>query len=376
MTFSVSLSICFKGTCSDHNSGSATIEIDTVVTALTKLDLLQSKILTFRKDFEAVILTPRLQPQSDGTVGSLYIEGNDIHISERLSDTSIATLSVDINSIIEYLATRLPSSVAAPLSEVLMPSLTTRLISDWLSPSIPPDLDGMVDFQAILAVVLDYADKVESYGWHGKNDLVEWVERAPRVWLNRRRETSLDRVRRLLVRGLGNAKTVERIETQVVTREDDLFTGNKGGDDWDAGWSDNDVDESQNFNKSPHGGEEEEEEEGVSAWGLDEDTNEEQTAKDPDQHGAIDVDNDAWGWRDDNEVGDVSLRASSPKDNVNHATSHRTEREVTLKETYNITALPEEILDIIKQTVADAEILAHPESVLDMSCAILNAITS
>ena len=293
-------------------------------------------------------------------MGDLRIEGNDIHISERLSDSSIATLSVDISSIIDYLATRLPASVAVPLSEVLMPSLTSRLISVWLSPSIPPDLDGMRDFQAILAVVLDYADKVESYGWHGKDDLVEWVERAPRVWLTKRRETSLDRVRRLLVSGLGNKKTVERIETQVVTHEDDLFTGNKGGDDWDAGWSDKDEDEPPNSSKSSPRGEEEEEEEGVSAWGLDEDTNEEQTAKDQETHGASDVDNDAWGWRDDNDEGEGSPRAASPRDNGNH-TSHRTEREVTLKETYNVTALPEEILEIIKQIVADAETLAHPE---------------
>lgn len=314
--------------------------------------------MTFRKDFDTVILTPRLQPQSDGTVGSLRIEGNDIHISERLLDTSIATLSVDISSIIEYLATRLPSSVAVPLSEVLMPSLTSRLISVWLSPSIPPDLDGMTDFQAILGIVLKYADKVESYGWHGKDELVEWVERAPRVWLTKRRETSLDRVRRLLVRGLGNAKTVERIETQVVSRGDDLFTGNKGGDDWDAGWSDNDEDEPPHSKKPPPRPEEEEED--VSAWGLDEDTNEEQTVKDPEPYGASDVDNDAWGWRDDNDDGDVSPKATSPRDNGNHTTSHRTEREVTLKETYNITALPEEIFEIITQIVADAETLAHP----------------
>lgn len=336
-----------------------------MVTALTELDLLKSKILMFRKDFDAVILTPRLQPQSDGTVGNLRIEGNDIHISERFSDTSIATLAVDISSVIEYLATRLPSSVAVPLSEVLMPTLTSRLISVWLSPSIPPDLDGMKDFQAILGVVLNYADKVESYGWHGKDDLVEWVERAPRVWLTKRRETSLDRVRRLLVRGLGNTKTVERVETQVVTREDDLFTGNKGGDDWDAEWSDNDENGPPGSNKSPLGGGEEEleeeEEEGVSAWGLDEDTNEEQTAKHPETHSAIDVDNDAWGWRDDSQDGEMAPHGILPRNNGNHTTSHRTQREVTLKETYNITALPEEILEIIKQIVADAETLAHPE---------------
>lgn len=327
-----------------------------MVTALTKLDLLKSKILTFRKDFDAVVLTPRLQPQSDGTVGNLRIEGNDIHIAERVSDTSIATLSGDISSIIEYLATRLPSSVAVPLSQVLMPSLTSRLISIWLSPSIPPDLDGMKDFQAILGVVLNYADQVESYGWHGKDDLVGWVERAPRVWLSKRRENSLDRVRRLLIRGLGNTKTVERIETQVVTREDD----------WDAEWSDNE-DEQLSPNKASGGDEEEEkedeegEEEGASAWGLDEDTNEEQTAKDPETHGPSDVDNDAWGWRDDNDDSQLSPHAVFPRDNGNHTLSHRTEREVTLKETYNISALPEEILEIIKQIVADAETLAHPE---------------
>lgn len=304
-------------------------------------------------------------------MGGLRIEGNDIHISERVSDTSIATLSGDISSIIDYLATRLPSSVAVPLSQLLMPSLTSRLISIWLSPSIPPNLDGMQDFQAILGVVLNYADQVETYGWHGKDELVDWVERAPRVWLTKRRETSLDGVRRLLIRGLGNKKTVERIETQVVTRGDDLFTGKNGGDDWDAEWSDNNEDGPPSCNKSTRGVEDEEnedeekEEEGVSAWGLDEDTSEEQTAKDPETHGPGDVDNDAWGWRDDDDDdGKPSPRAVSPRNNGNHTLSHRTERKVTLKETYNISALPEEILEIIKQMVADAETLAHPEYVI------------
>ena len=331
-----------------------------MVTALTKLDLLKSKILTFRKDFDAVILTPRLHPQNDGTVGVLRIEGNNIRISGRLLDTSIASLSVDVTLIIEYLASRLPPSIAVPLSEVLMPSLTSRLISVWLSPSIPPDLDGMKDFQAILGLVLKYADKVESYKWHGKDDLVEWVERAPRVWLNKRLASSLDRVRRLLVRGLGDAKTVERIETQLLTREDDLFTGNKSGDDWDAGWSDNDEEKRPSSSKPPRGSGEEEEED-VSAWGLDDDTNDEPTARDPEAYGATDEDNDAWGWHDDKDEDEGSPHATSTRDNGTPSTSQRTKREVTLKETYNITGLPEEILDIVKQVVSDAETLAHPE---------------
>ena len=343
------------------------MDIETLVAAMTKLQLFDSVLLPFCKDLEILVVAPRLQVRADGTVGSLQIEGDKIGVSGQSSDLSAEALFSDLNSIITFLRTRLPSSVVEPMAQHLMPRLIPRLISTWLASAVPEDLDGLEDFQDTMSLVQNFSKSLESYRWPGERDLVDWARSIPDVWLRKRQENSLNQIRKLLSQGIGTIETVERVETQVLSRHDKVFASNNGGDDWNAGWSDDEsgsptkTDPPSNSNVG-----EGEDEEDVSAWGLD-DEKEIETGQDGQENpAAADLDDaDAWGWGEENE-GEGSKDGHQPSQ-PNHKTtqnngvarvSEQAEREVTLKERYNITSLPKEILEMITQIVSDAEKLA------------------
>jgi len=344
------------------------VDINAVVVALSALGFLNAKVVTFQKAFDETIVTPRLLQRSDGTVGSWAIEGDVMRIAGRMSDTSTKTLFTDINAMIDYLSMRLPSTIAVPLSEALLPSLTSRLVSGPLSFSVPPDLDGIPAFKATLNHVENFTGSLKAHNWRGKNNLIQWMQDAPQVWLSRRSEYALHLIRKLLVRGLGDPRTVERVETQVVTKNDSMFAENRNNEDWNAGWCDDEEQKEKNNDiaLSRETNANEGEEEDVSAWGLDDDPDHDQVDAGEDSKKAVEDEGDAWGWGDDNETDGTlkspRLHSSSPhtpKRNGNVAKAPPSERQLTLRETYRITALPERISEIIFEAVSDANTLAR-----------------
>ena len=349
---------------------SSTVDMQTLVAAMSKLDLFDSVLLPFCKDLEMLIVAPRLQVGANGKVGSLEIESDEISISGQSVDLSAEALFSDLDSIIGFLRTRLPSSVVEPLAQNLMPRVISKLISTWLASAVPEDLDGMEDFRDTMSLVQSFGNTLQSYSWPGKRDLVDWTKSIPNVWLRKRQEASLIQVRNLLSQGLGKIETVERVERQMLSQREEVFTGNSGGDDWNAGWSD---DESGSPTKTdpPSTGNaaDGEDEEDVSAWGLD-DEKENATGQADEEHLApanVDADADAWGWGDENggdenegEGSKKCLPSSQPKSKMAQRNGlprapEQVEREVTLRERYNITSLPKEILEMITQVVSDAE---------------------
>lgn len=315
------------------------------------------------KDFEALIIIPRLQVHSNGTVGSLRIEGEEISItSGRSSDLSAQRLFADLDSMIDFLRTRLPPSVVEPLAGFLLPSLISRLIATWLASAVPEDVDGMEDFKGTAALVKQFGEKLDAYNWPGKRGLVDWTNGIPKVWLRKRQETSLKYVRQVLSKGLGAIETVERVETQMLSHNDEVLAGGPGGpggDDWNAGWSDGETSPTvaqQSIPPKPAGDEED-----VNAWGLDDDQEGALGPENQGPSGVADDDADAWGWGDDND-GEETTKASQAavprprklKNTGRPDTPPQAKREITLKETYNITSLPKEILEIILQVISDA----------------------
>lgn len=330
-----------------------------------KLQVLEPNLRTLCQDLNKFILLPRLERQAGGHSGALYIEGNEIRTSQSSSDASLRALFSDICSIIDFLCTRLPRTVVAPLSGMLMPNLISSVLSTWLSSAVPTDLNGMQDFQGTIELVLQFAEDLKSYQWPGTSDLVTWTEEIPRVWLEKRRETSLDSIRELLTKGLGKIHTVERVETQTLSREDDVLAAGGGNDDWNAEWSDEEAKDSAK--PSAERGGDNGEGENISAWGLDDDTYD-QNIKEAPTHDAAADDADAWGWGDEADIVDSSEPSKptpngSTKSRINGhpAAPPHAEREVTLKETYNITSLPSGALEIITKIRSDAETLAKPE---------------
>lgn len=355
----------------DRSGGSTPVDFNTIVYGLSKLGLLEEKILILCKDLNTVILTPRLKSQLGATVYSLSVENNVIRISGELADLSIERLFADMNSVISFLCTRLPSSISTPLAALLMPSLTHRLISNWLSLEVPMDVEGIQRFRGVLDLVIQFCRVLDTFDWPGRESLVRWTDGIPEVWLNKRREVSLNRVRKLLIRGLGSAETVERVETQILSHEAGVFAGNGGEDEWNAEWSDEEGDRrGENLQTSsarenqPQG----EGDDDVSAWGLDEDPDEDPPKDKSERSNVADEGAEAWGWGDEKDDGETSrpveaknLASKRTTANGHSDAPQKTAREVTLKETYNITSLPKEILEIITHLISDAEILRKPE---------------
>ena len=286
--------------------------------------------------------------------------------SQGSPDASLQALFSDICSVVDFLRTRLPPVIVTPLSGLLMPNLISGVISTWLSSAVPIDLDGMQEFQETVDLVLQFGRDIRSYQWQGMDDLVTWAKGVPRVWLEKRRETSLDGVRKVLSKGFGTIKAVERVETQVLSQDDDVLAAGGGNDEWNAEWSDEESKDSSRPTAEHGGGDGEEED--VSAWGLDDETHDQDTQKALKQIHAANDDTDAWGWGDDVDIEETSnsvppALGSTRKHRLNgHADAPAyTEREVTLKETYKITSLPSEILDIIVHVMSDAETLKKPK---------------
>ena len=335
---------------------------------MIKMQLFDDALQQFCADLESLIIQPRLQLQKDGTVASLEISDHQIHVSGHSPDLSAQSLFSDLDSVIIFLRSCLPPAVVQSLADLLMPFLTSKLISIWLASAVPEDLDSMEDFQDTLSLVHEFGQKLDSYNWPGRRELVEWNSSISIVWLRKRREISLNNVRRLLSNGLGATETVERVETEVVARDDDVFAGSGGGDDWNAGWSDEDITSPKKTTHPSHvdegGGEDEED---VSAWGLDDDKDEVDTTKKEENASAAEDEAEAWGWGDENDGEDPQNVSQVTKQSPTRSKRNgmqevpQQEREITLKETYNITSLPRELLAIITQVISDAETLETPD---------------
>lgn len=341
--------------------------MNTVVDAMSKLRILEDMADRFCRDFEHLILTPCLTPRYDHSIAEFSVEGDSIQVSGYKTGTSVSAVIEDIHRIAEYLTTRLPPTLSTLLSRKLMPSLIPCLTSDWLVPSVPASLDGVRGFQDVLAQVMRLADYVGELGWVGQDQLVQWVESAPRVWLSKRKEAALAATRSSCYKGISDKKGVERVETQMVTRGDVIMSGDQAHNDWEAGWSD-EEDKGVTATSNPQAADEEVD---ASAWGLEEDEprGDNKTgnadANSPKAAGEDEV--EAWGWGDDEtDAQDVPTTAlppagpSRPATNGDRKPAKSSGRELTLKETYTVTAVPDAILELIVHTISDAEALAQP----------------
>ena len=324
---------------SSSKIGGSSLDVHEVIGALEKLQLLDSKVDQLYQAIDDIILSPRLGPPVGKTVAALGVKGDEISITGRQGDIDARQLFADLYTITEYLSTRLPPSVAIPLSQTLMPSLTLRLINAWLTPWVPASLDGGPAFRELLDTVQAFVENLESLQWKGTGQLREWVESAPRVWLAKRRTSSLDGVRAVLARGLSDTKTVERVETQKVERDEGIIAAG-GDDDWNSNWSDHEGEETGS----------------KEAQAPSENTNDDDDGVE-----------EAWGWGDDEGPAEGSADAdallSSPRKG-SKATERRgstapKEREMTLREKYTITAIPEAVLGIIRGIVRDAATLSE-----------------
>ncbi|KAF2003469.1 WD40 repeat-like protein, partial [Amniculicola lignicola CBS 123094] len=346
--------------------GETAVKIDSVVEALTKLGLLDSVITKLSHSFDKIVISARLTATSDRIVSALIIEGDDIQIDGHLVDMSVKATLEDIQAIAEYLSTRLPPSIAVPLSARLVPIIGARLIHDWLLPAVPLSTDGVEDFQETLSLVLGLAEYFDELEWSGQERLREWVDKSAEIWLAKRKESAIVRVRVLCSKKVQEKKTVERVETQVVSKGDAVLGHEEEQEeDWGEAWGE-DEEEKAKENEAPP--QEDIEEEDMSAWGIEEEDSPEPAKEESEQSDKDEEHAEDWGadWGEDEDAQPTSVQPT-PKSHANgKATATQkppTEKEVTLRETYTVTTIPDSIIEIIMQVVSDVGTLNTPELV-------------
>ena len=311
------------------------------------------------------IIGPILHPSDAKPGNTVVTEGTSIRVSPNQSKSDVIKTFDDILLALQYLQQRLPEIVTEPLAAKIIPTISSALISSWLSPAVPADLAEIDTFQAALERVALFSQAIEDFGWSGTRELNSWSGQITRLWLTKRRVNALDEVRKALSATSGNTKKVERVEKEKVSSKDEVFAESHTNDDWDAWGSDDD----ENVKPDVTGGNSDEED--VSAWGFDDDEEEpasEEKGTDAGPESTEDLDDaeEAWGWGDENddtEAADVSKPAaqetSKPVNGQSRASS--TQREVTLKELYTVTDIPDSIAAIILRQVTDSSELSGSE---------------
>lgn len=356
--------------------GSAVSEVtlDAIVMGLEGLSIFDPLVQKLARDIDRAILKPRMLVDQDGQVAKLSAHRQSLHCSKNSQDLSPVHLFHDLRAIVEFLSTHLPNSIAIPLSTHLIPALTTRLESHWLDPAMPVDIKEMPALQSLLAFVTDLADYIESLGWNGTKGLREWVDNAPGAWLTKRREVLLGEVRNLVFAGLRERKVVERVETRMMKKED-VGLGENGGaeDEWDTAWDDAEEEPGAAARIK----EEDPLDDGdASAWDMDDDTPESKESSK--QEGGED---DAWGWGDDETAPQQPATAVTTRQTPVPAPAKtngqpQAEQEMTLRETFTVTAIPDGILGILQQTVFDAQTISGPDFASSPIAPIASALYS
>ncbi|KFY88398.1 hypothetical protein V500_06397 [Pseudogymnoascus sp. VKM F-4518 (FW-2643)] len=342
------------------------------------------RIQKFCDDFETAIVHPRVI-LGHGPLKSISVEGTSIRASVEVpASLGIRELFLDLEKMIRFLSENFPPDFAQPLSSVLMPKLTTLIRETWLDSAVPVSLDRMTDFRNAIALVHEFAETITSLGWGGADNLNDWVESSPRLWVAKRRETALDSTRRQLSKGIGRTKGVERTETQTITEviEEELPGGlaNEGKetvkheDNWDVEWSDDE--DKGNEDSAPGGGDKGK---ATAGGGSDSEGNTRSSSSlgrdSPKENNwtagvlkeaAPDDDDvaDAWGWGDEDEDETPAETEEKPapepeKPEISEPQRREVQREVTLTEKYTVSSMPEPVFDTIKQIIEDGVTLTR-----------------
>lgn len=339
------------------------VDMNVVVEVLAALDALVPYVQSLKKRINTAILEPCMGNDKPRSSGAIRTSSDTVEVSDEGKDSTVDKILDNFGIAFEFLGHKLPSELVIPLSDALIPTFTEHLIAKRLDSTVPVNVEAMPDFQKTLEGVNRLTERVRAAGWSGTGPLEEWVQHAPRTWLSKRREVALSSVREILFTTLRERKTVERVETQTVSKGDVMMGGDQGDDDWGA-W---DEEEQQEDEEAPAQAQPEAsaDDEDSSAWDVDE-----EESKPEERSEAGEEDADAWGWGDEEDAGQKApaqadhQKSEPPRVNGSSPKKAAASREVTLKETYTVTAVPDGIMDIIALVLSDAETLSQPKYVL------------
>ena len=354
--------------------GSNMKDVESIIRGLNSLDHLGEIVSSFGRSYAKTILVSRVQCTSKGSSASIEVSGNTIQLAEDPRSQKPKDLLDDLAAAIRFPLKLLPSSIAKPLGEIIIPAVTAQITSNYLPSTVPPDLGGLAEFKAVLEKTTEFETFLGQFSSRAAQPLLDWVTNAPNIWLLKRSASALDSIRQLLKQGLGSPRVVERVERQTISSDDTVFSAgeNDNDDDWNAGWEDeaenhdNDVPQpmpNSSRNGPDSGGNEED------AWGFADDTIQQERREEPQPEKDGD-EGDAWGWGEDDDDNDAAKQpepklqkataaAKTNGETRKKASKPSVERVVTLKETYHITAVPEQILEIMIMVVEEGESLTR-----------------
>ncbi|KAK5993947.1 Centromere/kinetochorezw10-like-like protein [Cladobotryum mycophilum] len=327
------------------------------------------------RNLDAAIVSPRMDTKK-ATVPAIKVESDVIELTGSTERTVEALLS-DLESVLLFVAGRLPKDLLQPLCSFMMADLIPKLIQEWLNLAIPSGLKDMHSFHALISRTKAFCEALHEAGYTGFGELRQWADKAPMKWLEKCRETSLDTIRAKLANGMGELKRVEKIEKQMVSLAEgkELATtgagaaadsNDWGGADWGDAWEDDQNQE--NKESAPEvkaNGDEKrtgDDDDGTDAWGWDDDETAEGTEEEKEPTESTDDDDgaDAWGWGDD---GAEPEPAEPKQPKAPAATKAVTKpqkvetRELVFKETYSISSMPEPVLELIVSILEDGAVL-------------------
>jgi protein transport protein DSL1/ZW10 len=304
---------------------------------------------------------------TDSLKDTLYLEGQ--------ADRSVDALLSDLEKLFLFLSQRLPADLLQSLCAIMMDDIIPKLLHVWLDLAVPASLKDIGQFEEVIHSTNDFCTVLEKNGLSGFDALKEWVSNAPSIWLSKCRATALDSVRSKLSHGIGQPKQVEKIEKQMVTRSEGKELAANGpataaaadDDDWGAAWGDEDEEPTNDgefgTSRQPPSSAVPEDD-GADAWGWDAQGNMGNKTTDEAKESAEDDEDSAaaWGWGDDGDV-EVQTDPTSPKKpSAPIDSGPEKTRELILKETYNISSMPEPVLELILAILEDGASLTQAGS--------------
>lgn len=327
------------------------------------------------RNIDAAVVSPRMDTNA-ASLPRIKASDNVLEL-DGTADKSIEALLVDLEATFAFLTAKLPADMLDHLCQFMMVDFTPRLIREWLSPAVPSSLNDMEGFEAMIDHSKKFCESLSGHGYTGIEELQEWVDNAPTTWLGKCRETALDTIRSRLVGGIGKSKQVEKIERHMVSLAEGkelattgagatADTNNDWGDDWGDAWDEDEgandaagASKNQATETRPDSAKHQAEDDGVDAWGWDDD---EGKTPDPKQEAKsepkMDEDDaaEAWGWGDEDATEEVEPQPAAAKSPKKSHTKHAEgeTRELVLKETYHISSMPEPVLELIFAILEDA----------------------
>lgn len=324
-------------------------------------------------EIDQAVLGPRMDFEQP-VLQSVLVEGDMLH-AEGHADKSVDALFSDMDKILSFFSERLPPDLIEPISAHMMPEVASRIISVWLDSAVPASLKEMDQFESVMARAKQFCVRLSELKFTGFNELQEWVDDAPKVWLAKCRETALDTVRLRLSQGLGAPKQVERVEKQMVSRAEGQglaaapsTAAAAEDEDWGAAWDDNEVEQQEDVPKEPSQPQKAQsegaDEDGADAWGWGDDADAQESSATKPEESQQDTNEDeedasaAWGWGDEDAHEEAPESVTAKESTAPHAPIEK-QREMTLKETYNISSMPEPVLQLVYAILEDGAALTQ-----------------